>query len=119
MRPRVRRRVLVGIAGAAAFGAYAVWVLPLRTILELDGQLRADARALSSVQAENASLSRQLRRDSSVAYQEHLAEQDLGMVPRGSVAFSVLPSSPLYRPIDPVPTAQRSPTQRVAGSARR
>lgn len=102
MTPRGRRRILVGTLAAGLAVAYGAWVLPTGTIVDLHAREQALNAELATVRAQNARLTRQIQTVGTVAYQEHLAEQEDGMVPRGTVPVQVLPSSPLYRPLDPV-----------------
>lgn len=103
MTPKGRRRILVGTLTAGLALAYGAWVLPTGTILDLHASEQALRAQLATVRADNARLTHEIAVVGTVAYQEHLAEQEDGMVPRGTVAVQVLPSSPLYRPVDPAP----------------
>jgi cell division protein FtsB len=107
MTPRGRRTVLIAALAVVTLVIYGFFVFPLRTILELQAREHAIRDQLAAVRRENASLAAEQRLLESVAYQEHLAEQDYGMVPRGTVPVQVLPSSPLYRPLDPLPLPRR------------
>jgi len=105
MRPRTRRRILAGILVAGVLGFYAAVVMPTRLIANFFVERQHLSAELAALQRQNAALEREATQLASLAEQEHLAEQDYGMVPRGMVSVQILPSSPLYAPVDPSATA--------------
>jgi hypothetical protein len=118
-----RAHVMVGVSvGFAA--VVLVTSFPLTGLLSQGTALSRAAHGLSTVEAQNRSLSAQAADLSDPATGDNLARQDYGLVPRGQRAYDVLPPaaasqasrSPGQVPLDEAPVAPGSgPSEALVG----
>jgi len=87
-----RKRAHVMVGGSLSFAAVVLLTsFPLTGVLSQRAALSSTANGISTVEAQNRSLSAQAAALAQPGAADALARQDYGLVPRGQRAFTVLP----------------------------